>query len=268
MVRYADLDWGVLWQQAQDDAGWEARQAAAWDGRAASFAARHKRSSFERQCLDLLAPQPDWSVLDVGSGPGTLAIPLAAQVRQVTCLDFSTAMLAQVRKRAAEENRHNVHTVCASWTDDWEALGLVPHDLVVAARSLSVRDILAALKRLSTYGRQKRVVVDRVGAGPSDPAAFAAVGRQPRQGPDYIYTLNALYQLGYHATLAYVYGDGERSYNSLEEACASYSWMLPDLNKQEEMRLLAYLRSIATRQDDGSLLLRPQHRPTWAFISW
>lgn len=267
-MRYEDLDWGTLWRQAQDDAVWKPREASVWDGRAASFAKRNKHSSFEQQCLRLIAAQSEWTVLDVGAGPGTLAVPLAAQVRCVTCMDFSAAMLSEAARRAKEEGRSNFSTVHASWTDDWESLGIVPHDLVIAARSLSVRDILAALRRMSTYGRRKRVVVDRVGAGPIDPAAFAAVGRKPRRGPDYIYTLNALYQLGYHAAVAYVYGDNSRVCNSLEDACAGYNWMLPDLNRHEQAHLLAYVRSIIRRQEDGSFLLQPEYRPVWAFISW
>lgn len=267
-MRYTELDWGALWRQAQDDAGWKPRQAAVWDGRAASFAQRNKHSSFEEQCLRLIAPQPEWTVLDVGAGPGTLAIPLAALVRHVTCMDFSAAMLSEAKRRAKEEQHSNVSTVHASWTDDWGALGIEPHDVVIAARSLSVRDILAALKRLSTYGRHKRVVVDRVGSGPFDPAALAAVGREPRRGPDYIYTLNALYQLGYHATVSYVYGDSRRVCTNLDDACASYNWMLPDLSPQEQALLIAYIRSIATEQQDGSLLLAPAFRPVWAFIAW
>ena len=267
-MRYTDLDWGVLWRQAQDDTGWKPRQATVWDGRAASFAERNKHSVFERQCLQLIAPQPERTVLDVGAGPGTLAVPLAALVRHVTCMDFSASMLSEAKRRAKEEQGSNVSTVHASWTDDWEALGIEPHDLVIAARSLSVRDILAALKRLSTYGRRKRVVVDRVGSGPFDPAAFAAVGREPRRGPDYIYTLNALYQLGYHAAVSYVHGDSRRVCANFEQACASYNWMLPDLSPREQALLLEYIRSIATRQENGSLLLAPEHHPVWACITW
>lgn len=267
-MRYEDLDWGALWRQAQDDAAWKPRAASVWDGRAASFAGRNKHSSFERQCLQLIAPQPEWTVLDVGAGPGTLAVPLAARVRHVTCMDFSAAMLSEAKRRAREEQRSNFSIVHASWTDDWEALGIMPHDVVIAARSLSVRDILAALRRMSAYGRRKRVVVDRVGSGPFDPAAFAAVGREPRRGPDYIYTLNALYQLGYYASVAYVYGDSSRICKTLDEACAGYNWMLPDLNPQEQALLLDYVRSITTRQEGGSLLLKPEYRPVWAFISW
>ncbi len=267
-VRYEDIDWGALWRQVQDDAGWKPRQASAWDERASSFAKRSTHAAFEQQCLHLIAAQPEWTVLDVGAGPGTLAVPLAARVRHVTCMDFSAAMLSEAARRAKEEGRSNFSTVHASWTDDWESLGIVPHDLVIAARSLSVRDILAALRRMSTYGQRKRVVVDRVGSGPFDPMAFAAVGREPRRGPDYIYTLNALYQLGYRASVVYVYGDNSRLCISLEDACASYNWMLPDLTPQEQALLLKYVRSIATRQEDGSFLLQPEHRPVWAYISW
>lgn len=267
-MRYADIDWGVLWQQEQEDSQWQLREAAVWDARAAAFADRNKHSGFERQCLELLAPRPEWTVLDVGSGPGTLGVPLAARVRRVTCVDFSAAMLEQAKRRAQEEGVHNLSTIRASWTDDWQALGIVPHDVVIAARSLSVRDILAALRRLHAYGIHRRVVVDRVGAGPVDPAAFAAVGRPLRRGPDYMHTFNALYQLGHHATLAYVYGEKEHRHENFEKACTSYNWMLPDLDEEERERLRRYILSIATEEADGSVVLRPEHRSVWAFMSW
>lgn len=267
-MRYADIDWGVLWRQEQEESDWQPREAAVWDGRAATFAGVSQHSGFARQCLELLAPQSEWTVLDVGSGPGTLAIPLAARVRRVTCVDFSPAMLALAEKRARQEGLGNLATVRASWTDDWQALGIVPHDVVIAARSLSVRDIVPALRRLHAYGLHRRVVVDRVGPGPFDPAAFAAVGRPMRRGPDYIYTLNALYQLGFYARLDYVYGERDRCYKDLEAACAGYSWMLPDLDEGERERLRHYVLSIANEEADGTLVLRPEHRPTWAFISW
>ena len=109
-----DLDWGELWQQAQDDAGWKPRTASVWDERAASFAGRNKHAAFEEQCLRLIAARPGWTVLDVGAGPGTLAIPLAAQVRHVTCMDFSAAMLSEAKRRAEEEQIHNCSMVHAS----------------------------------------------------------------------------------------------------------------------------------------------------------
>jgi cyclopropane fatty-acyl-phospholipid synthase-like methyltransferase len=50
--------------------------------------------------LDGLGLHRDMRVLDIGSGPGTLALPMAAHVREVTALDSSEGMLSLLREHA------------------------------------------------------------------------------------------------------------------------------------------------------------------------
>lgn len=60
------------------------------------------QAGVRRVALDVVPPQPDWSVLDVGCGTGTgLAHYLAAGCT-VTGVDTSPAMLAQARDRLAD----------------------------------------------------------------------------------------------------------------------------------------------------------------------
>ena len=51
--------------------------------------------------------------------------------------------------------------------------------------SWSVLDLGSALRRLNAFAIHKVVVTDRVGHGPFDPDAYAAVGHPLRLGPDY-----------------------------------------------------------------------------------
>jgi len=59
--------------------------------------------------------RPGDKVLDAGCGPGTLAIPLAAQGMQVTGLDYSPGMLETLRKEAEALGLKPVRTVCESF---------------------------------------------------------------------------------------------------------------------------------------------------------
>ncbi len=92
-IQLKDLDWGLLWQQANSKKGGRRKQSTDWDQKADSFAHRTVHSVYTDRFIQLLAPKPDWSILDIGCGPGTLALPLAQHTQKVTALDFSGNML-------------------------------------------------------------------------------------------------------------------------------------------------------------------------------
>jgi SAM-dependent methyltransferase len=74
-------------------------------------------------------------VLDIGCGPGTLAIPLARLGAKVTAVDISAEMLKQLQKRAADEGLSLEKTILSPWSDiDLDALGFRGRfDLVLAS---------------------------------------------------------------------------------------------------------------------------------------
>ena len=266
-IRLEDIDWNSLWQKKWEERNRKVKNAEDWDRKAEAFARRNAHSVYNDAFIAMLDPQSSWSVLDVGSGPGTLAIPLARRVRRVTALDFSPRMLAILTKRKAEQGLTNIGTINLSWTDDWQEHGLPVHDVVIASRSLAARDLRSALEKLSCHARQAVIVSDRVGPGPFDPDAFAAVGRELRPGPDYIYTINLLYRMGIHARLDFIALENAHRYSSMAEAVDNYSWMFSDLTAPETKRLEKYVRSIAV-PDREIITLKPRHVTTWAFIRW
>ncbi len=267
-IRPQDLDWASLWQQANHNKPSQKKQATDWDQKAASFATRTVHSVYTEKFLALLAPQPGWSILDVGCGPGTLAIPLAQQVQQVCAIDFSANMLSILKKRAKAKGLNNICCHQLAWEDDWAAHGVQPHDVAIASRSMAVTDLKDALLRLNAFATKRVCITDRVKFGPKDPDAFAAIGRKKATTPDYIYTVNLLYQLGLLPTVNYIKLEGTLHYKDFNEALASYTWMFKDLSPTEKHHLKQYVDSIATRHKDNSITLHRRHVPTWAFISW
>ena len=265
---YQDIDWSKLWQQASTKDRRRRKKPADWDQKADAFARRTLHSVYTEKFIRLLSPQPDWNVLDIGCGPGTLALPLARQVKTVTALDFSAKMLEILKKRAKNENLHNIQCHQLSWEDDWEAHGIKPHDVAIASRSMAVTDLKGALLRLNGFATQRACLTDRVKHGPKDPDAFAAIGRKKRSTPDYIYTINLLYQMGILPKVDYIRLEDKLHYSSFPEALASYTWMFNDLTPLEHQKLEKYVRSISQINKDNSITLKRRHVPTWAFISW
>lgn len=63
---------------------------------------------YSTDALDRAELTPDDSVVDVATGPGTLALLAAERVKEVAAFDFSESMLAIARRRAAEIGASNV----------------------------------------------------------------------------------------------------------------------------------------------------------------
>ncbi|MBA3004221.1 MAG: class I SAM-dependent methyltransferase [Desulfurivibrio sp.] len=267
-MRYQDIDWEDMWREARAHKSWKKKKSSDWDRRASSFAERNIDSPFVAQFISHLHIEPEWSVLDVGSGPGTLAIPLSNRVRSVTAVDYSAAMLNELDKRAKGAGQENITTIQASWTDDWQTMGIPRHEITIASRSLSVDDLKGALRKLNDWATKAVYIVDRVGAGPFDPDLFKAIGRDFQPGPDYIFTVNLLYTLGIHAHIDFITLDSKRTYTSREEALQSYRWMADELTDAEEERLIAYVDARLNQTGDNSWQLARQTSPRWALIWW
>ncbi|MBU0961365.1 MAG: class I SAM-dependent methyltransferase [Proteobacteria bacterium] len=267
-ITYNDLDWHRLWQNARELKSWTAKGPADWDKKAASFAVRNTSSPYVELVLQRLPLDKATSVLDAGSGPGTLSIPLARQVQSVTALDYSRGMLDVLEKLSHEQDLDNITTVLASWDDDWKKLGIKQHDICIASRSLSVDNLRAALRKLNSYARSYVFIADRISPTPFDPDAFRAIGRPFRSGPDYIYTINTLYSMGIHACVDIISLEAKISFDSIETALESYTWMFKELTAKEEKKLQNYIISNSAPDNNGNIILNRTHPPRWALIWW
>ncbi len=262
------IDWNQMWQEGRRRKTWQSKTSADWNKRSAGFAKRHKDSVFVKEFLKRLPLSPAMTVLDMGCGPGTLTIPLSRKVREVTAVDFSSGMLAILAERAAKDGLDNITTRQGAWEDNWHTLGVGQYDLIIASRSLAVDDLKGALHKLRRAARGWVFIGDRVGSGPFDPAMFAAIGRPFDPGPDYIYTINILYQMGIYARLDFIDLPASRSYKTQEEAISSWSWMFNDLTAAENDKLNHHLSERLARNKKGYWYLRDEHCPSWAIISW
>ena len=267
-MRFEDIDWNELWKQSRGSRSWRPKKERDWDSRAAGFAKRNAGSAYVKEFLALIDPDPTWTVLDVGSGPGTLAIPLAQQVKKVTALDFSPAMLRHLTDAAAAAEIDNIETVEAAWEDDWAQKGISAHDVTIASRSLSVGDLGAALAKLDRWATKAVFIADKVGSGPFDPTVFEAVGRSFSAGPDYIFTVNILYSMGIYAHVDFITVDRNLTYDSPEQALESCRWMLDCLTREEEEKLSWHVSEHLSPTPDGRWQMSGQKPAQWAMIWW
>jgi len=265
---YDQIDWSDLRARALARKGWKHKKPKDWDAKAASFSSRNRSSLYVDLFIENLPLAACTSVLDIGSGPGTLALPIARSVNHVTAMDFSGGMLELLCKAAANEKLDNITTVQCAWEDDWQANGIAPHDLVIASRSMGVARLEESLAKLDRFAQKYVFISDRIGITPFDAGAFAAVGRDFDPGPDYIYTLNVLYTMGIYPNIKILTLDAETSYASMDDALRSYLWMFRDINPQEIAALTAYLHDKTIARTADSITIRRESPPRWALIWW
>jgi len=92
---------------------------------------------------------PESRVLDIGAGPGTLAIPLAGIVRHVTAIEPTPGMVECLWENINQEGIRNIKILQKKWKDIDIAKDLEsPYDIVVASYSLGVPDLRDALLKM------------------------------------------------------------------------------------------------------------------------
>ncbi len=261
------VDWNRVWRVQCARRSFPKRDTRFWDGRANSFAKAASETGYAERFLAILSPEAPWTVLDMGCGSGTLAVPLAKRVSSVTAVDLSREMLAVVRERCAAEGVTNVTTIHGRWEDDWEKLGIGIYDVAIASRSMVSDDLRASILKLAAVARKRVYIVTIVGDGPYDRRLFDAIGRPLQAGPDYIYPYNMLYQMGILANVGFIEETRSRAYRDPKEALASMQWMFDKLNSGEEEKLNAYLREhLVVRPDSCRLSYDTVIR--WAVMWW
>ncbi len=137
--------------------------------------------------------RPDSTVLDIGAGTGTYALPLAGVARHLTAIEPSPAQASQLRDAAQRGDVRNISIIQRRW-EDLAAGQPGVHDVVLAAHSLQMDDLTAALRRMCQAASECLLLIHTAGHSLSDvlQELFAI-----EPGPDYLYPYHVLCGLGY-----------------------------------------------------------------------
>ena len=151
-----DPDWNEIWKQRQilqestrthDDTSHN------WDRKEnAERYARNAAGEYDDRVQRTIASLPlatDARVLDIGAGPGVLALPVAPLVRDVTAVEPGAGMLEVLRRNAEQRGITNIACVQKTWEEVDPSRDLAPpYDIVIASLSLTMHDIRGALAKM------------------------------------------------------------------------------------------------------------------------
>ncbi len=274
------IDWNAMWLKEFSNSHPGKSNLARkelWDRRAASFnqsvqqRAKIKESpdqdDYVSQVLGRIEVRPEWSVLDIGCGPGTLTIPLAKKALTVTALDFSTEMLKHLKENATKSSISNIHYLNSSWLDACEKGQVDKHDIVLASRSLMFVDMRESLLHIIRVAGRAAYLTFPIIHLPFDWEVYKVIGREGKKHPPYVYIYNMLFQMGIQANIEILSCRIKVSFSSIEEAIKRLEWRTELFTSTERSRLTQFLEKKFSESKDPGILTHEGYSK-WAMIWW
>ncbi len=257
------LDFAQMYQEHMQQAQRTRKEPEHWDKKAQQMAKNCANPNDPyiirfRELMDFTGAK---TLLDVGCGPGSIALSLADQFQSVIGIDYSTGMLDAAKERAQDLNIHNVQFERIAWEDSWQNLPKV--DISVASRSTLVDDLKAALLKLNRQTRLRVYTTHTINPTFIDENIIREIGREVTRLPTYIYAVNILHQIGIRARVDFITSPNKGGFDSFAAFEDSVNWSLKDLTEEETVKLRAYY-------DKRISLGQPISYPSrdWAMVSW
>jgi ubiquinone/menaquinone biosynthesis C-methylase UbiE len=154
---------------------------------AEDFSRRIKSNNFEsgRKTTEALAGilNNDFNVLEIGSGPGTLTIPLSKEVRNITAVEFSKANLTHLKENLREESITNVEIINTNWKKINPTAIKDRFDLVICSHFLwQMEDLEEHLERMENASKGYCAIIQPVGRDKLVTEIFEELLHRPYSG--------------------------------------------------------------------------------------
>lgn len=236
-----------------------------WNKRAADFAER----TGQRQSCDQRDDTIAWlkktgalsaamEVLDIGSGPGNWAVPMAAECSRLVALEPAGAMLEILGNRVREGQIENITWHQSTWQDvDLDSLGWRGRfDLVFASMTPGVDSPEMLCKMMNACKPETGCCFMAAFAGRSWRQWYGDVWRKLfaeemiGHGTDIIYPFNLIYALGYRPELRFEHWSRPISW-SRDKAMEDFTTFFEDFTPMTDSVRAVIAEHIDARLQEG-----------------
>ena len=268
------INWNELWKVMRSSSPWRRTL----DEPASSFYDERRAKHYNKYVMQngfkghrerqiaKIALNPDYTVLDIGSGPGTLAIPIAKQVKSVTAIDPSRGMLACLQENMEREGITNIVCINKRWEDTKLGVDIEPHDVVIASYSLTMLDMQEALAKIAAAAKRHVHLYTSAGRWIDDGLWKVIYDERHSAWSDYIYLCNILHDMEIYANVEIWDSEFELQYESLDDAVNEWKERY-DLPSEKEGVLREYLSKMLVKdENDEKLCLKRKSKS--AMIWW
>lgn len=262
-------DWNQIWKDAIIASRLTSDNYYDCEERAESYDKSEKIWIDGEKRVTALDPDPSWSVLDIGSGPGILAVPLARKVRRVTVVEPSRPMIRGLERHLAAERLSNVKIINSRW-EDISADEVGDHELAIASYSLNLEDIRDALLKINRVATKRAYLYWFAGTTNWEQMRIdlfpKIYGRDYTPFPKINIIYNLLYDLGLFPDVEVLAGTSfTKEYTDYQEA---FSYLKSTLNVSDgkfDGLLRGYIDE-HWRMNDGKLVM--DDSTTYVRLSW
>ncbi|MDR2624255.1 MAG: methyltransferase domain-containing protein [Methanobrevibacter sp.] len=227
-----------------------------------------KHDDYPEKLIDKMSLDKNDTVLDLGSGDGSVTLKIATKVKKVTAVDKYKNMLDLLKEKAYKSGIDNVEYVESDIKDiSLENVG--NHDIILASRSLStvknIKEIFLEFNRIanksvyfSLIGPQVDLHIKKVSE---------LLNREYKQPTPSIYAYNLLHQIGIYGNVMNLGCNTQHQYEDVDDAYSRLDWKLHGINEKEKELVLDFLKENLIRNKEGNLVNR-HNKPDWVLIWW
>ncbi len=260
-MTYTDIDWNCVWKDLYEkntECRGTGECASLWASRerARAFLAQ-SREKTERisHMIDSLPLEAGSTVLDVGAGPGTLAVPLARRVARVTAVEPAAGMADVMAEYAKGEGVSNLEIVGKRWEEIDPATDLDgPYDVVIASYSLGMPDIRAAIEAMCEASSRWVYLFWFAGATAWEQAMVdlwpELHGKEFRFGPKADVLFNVLYSMGICPNVETIQREHILRFPDLDAAVDEFREQYRITSPAQEQILRDYLSGVLSTNGD------------------
>jgi SAM-dependent methyltransferase len=213
---------------------------------------------------------PESRVLDIGAGPGTLAIPLASWVKEITAIEPGEGMAGIMNERMKKDGVTTITIIRKRWEDIIPTSDLSgQYDVVVASLSLTMEEIRQALHKMDAVSRGSVYLFwfvdmpfwERMYADLWEPLH----GLPYYPGPKADCLFGVLYQMGIYANVEMLPLKKEYRFGTTDEMTAFFQRRFNVTRPEQERVLNNYLKPLI--RTEGSEIVVSGYS-TFAKIWW